>query len=139
MREKEFVPNPDYFTENYSPIVENALRYRSNNLLYSDVECIKEEMQEYMKSCGAQLVGKISTFVSSANLEQGKLAVEIVMPIDRPAPSYRHFKFVKKAKLTGCIMSKYQGFFLTPEAVYENLCEEAIRAIYGDDDLDYDA
>ena len=138
MREKEFVPNPDYFTENYSPIVENALRYRSNNLLYSDIECIKEEMQEYVKSCGVQLVGKISTFVDSAVLENGKLGVEIIMPIDRPVPSYRYFKFVEKAKLAGCIMSKYQGFFLRPEAVYESLCEEAMQAI-SDDDLDYNA
>ncbi|MDR2166239.1 MAG: hypothetical protein LBE35_00135 [Clostridiales bacterium] len=117
------------FNENYSPNVKSVLRF-TGRVNYKAVDEIKEEMREYIKLHGAQETGRFCTFVYKALVAMGTLNIEIFVPIDKKIPSSRRFKFMEELQIQGCIMSKYQGFFMPPDSEYTKLKFEALDMLW---------
>jgi len=130
VRERVHDPNPDYFNENYDPNMGKVLRYFRKERGYGQAEEIKQEMTEYIESQGAQIVGKFIVMAHHVEVAEGKLDLEIIVPIDKQIRSYRSFKFHSEFKLEGCIMSRYQGFFLPPEIVYKYMKEYTLEVVH---------
>ena len=127
--EREFKPNPDYFTENYDPNLNCVLFFKGSDLAFDSVEQIKADMLAHAQKHGAQIKGDFIVLVEKAKVDEGKLGLKVILPIDKRIPAFRSFKFRDKYKLEGCIMSKYQGFFLKPDVLYRQMETEAKNAL----------
>jgi len=96
---------------------------------YKGVEATKQEMCAYITAHQASQIGKPITLIYNAKLGTGILGAEIFVPIDKPIPSSKKFKYTQNPAIKGCIMSKYKGHYLPPQAEDEELKQEALAKI----------
>ena len=130
MDRTSFEPNPEYTNENYSPTIPHALRW-SGKIKYQQMDDLKQEMKDYINAHEAQETGQFIVFVRESKVGMGRITAEVILPIDREVPartarSARRFQCVEDYLMKGCIMSKYQGFFLPPQSEYHELIIEAM-------------
>ena len=115
--------------EKYNPYVFGVLTFKSNSIKNKDVEGIKKEMEQYIKSHSAEKTGSFTVLVNGANVGEGDLSIDIFVPINKAISSSRKFKYMEQMKMDGCIMSKYQGFFLPPDINYINMKKEGMERV----------
>ncbi|MCL2575569.1 MAG: hypothetical protein FWE33_03965 [Defluviitaleaceae bacterium] len=116
--------------------IEFALVYKSKMIMGDDrynsgvkrdkVAEIKDKMSEWIKKHGAYKTGDFIVFVLNAKVAVGELDLEIIAPINKKIPPSGGDRFDcrENFKVQRCIMSKYQGYFLTPRVVYERMRQE---------------
>jgi hypothetical protein len=109
-------------------MIKNALRF-AGKASYKNVDSIKKEMRDYIISHQAEEVGRCITLIHSAKPGIGILDAEILVPINKPIPSSKKFKYISNPTIKGCIMSKYRGHYLPSQAEDEELKQEALGLI----------
>lgn len=135
MTQQKFVPKPEYITENFDPLLKNVLYKKLTKATEERINKTKQDMLDFMKENGANLVAKPIILFGGGELGEGRFDVEIIMQIDKDLPARKLSVFKKQHRLEGCIMSKYQDFLGKPEKFYLDLKLEIENSFLNKEDI----